>query len=266
MKKRDKRIHFLKGVAIIAVLIQHMGSSHNLAQTAEWIWTLRNWTTWCVLLFLVCAGVLHGRQWFERRFGFWEFTRRRSIRLLVPFVVLTMVYGSIWHWCGHGASWLEAVLILPAYQLYFLPLVWFIGVAVHCLLCAGDLLGVKIFGWTALFCAMRFFWGGPISGPFIAVIPWGAAAYCLGVVIQSKIFRLRLPSWPWLESLGEASGTIFLYHRPYLLGVLAIINAQIMKTPVTQLAGAVICLTITAMLLTWLHLRLRDTRLRWILL
>lgn len=67
----------------------------------------------------------------------------------------------------------------------------------------------------------------------------------------------------WLNKLGEASGTIYAYHTPFVLQPLVIGSTFLPARWI--LPGLLASVVVTMLLCTWLHHRLRDTKLRSVL-
>tara|TARA_R110000850_G_scaffold125699_5_gene244225 strand:+ start:86 stop:1075 length:990 start_codon:yes stop_codon:yes gene_type:complete len=129
---RQLSIDWLRGISIIGVLILHSGFEGRLDEN-----TLRLWTSastlveWAVLAFFFASGLLQ-----NPNEAICSVLRKRSITLLVPFVIYHVIYTLLLfalNSTGIGTQHIQSFdlntqLLIPwpspAFQLYFLPVLF----------------------------------------------------------------------------------------------------------------------------------------------
>lgn len=187
-------------------------------------------------------------------------------------------------------------------QLYYLPMLFFISCGVHAVWKSLGERGVFVLGLACYAVALSFFARATSTGFEESVFAWGGAfyaagflarrwqhskrayallggailltvAYCgLSGVLRSVPLALLLlhqfwtgPRLPFLAWIGEAAGTIYAYHMPFLLPPLMRIAFR-MTTPASQTFAAYALASATPVLCAAAYHSLRKTRLRWALL
>lgn len=86
----------------------------------------------------------------------------------------------------------------------------------------------------------------------------------LPVVILAGLIKIDAHC-RWLERIGEASGTVFLYHTPFLLTPLLVVCARLQE-PLTQVVAAYVTACVVISLLVGLHFWLKGHKLGWLTL
>lgn len=190
-----------------------------------------------------------------------------------------------------------------AEQLYFLPLLFLISLPVHALAHWGKARAVLFLGLASYVAALFFYPQSPNTGFSLGVFMWGLFSYCIGYWMHGApstsrnlilsvlgaaclfvvagpvglykmvpIAFLAVLPWiektreSWLSHVGEASGTIYIYHTPFLIQPLLIIAATRIHSWPGQVAAALGLSFLVIAFCTALHLGLRQTRLRGLLM
>jgi hypothetical protein len=209
----------------------------------------------------------------------------------VPSGFLAKILSSLW-----------PVQQTVADQLYFLPMLFAISLIVHTVRRLGGPGALVLFACCAFVTGLAFFAGSPNTGFLPGVFVWGLFSYaggfllfrfksrreilfllgCFSVAIvlvvgasgMAKVFPLivlasmrgfRLASWPLLPFLGEASGTVYLYHQPFLLQTMLIGVAKL-PTWQLQVLAAIGSSAFAMAICCAMYLALRSTRFRVILM
>lgn len=186
-------------------------------------------------------------------------------------------------------------------QLYFLPLLFVISCVTHTVHVLFDARGVLACSLLSLSAGVYFTPDAPNTGFSLGMILFGLFCYSagfamyrwravknrsIGVVLISvavvcvlglaglpKVVPLlllecmyfsRLGSVPLLDKVGEASGTIYAYHSPFILNPLIILVTRCPKG--FQLIGVVAAVIISIAMCTYAFDRLRATPFKWALL
>ena len=129
-------IEFLKGLAILAVVIIHLinvfisrlaphGTSWNLLVIAD------QFTRFSVPLFVALSGFALAQKYASRPPHYWEFFTRRSFKLIPPYLLWSAVYilaaliVPAWATFSGGTPLWEVILFGKAqYHLYFVPMLF----------------------------------------------------------------------------------------------------------------------------------------------
>lgn len=138
--QRNAAVDDLKGIAILGVVLHHLGNRRLGPQFATDLQTVVLWFSWSVSAFIFLAGWLRAKS--IREYPVVELIRRRARRLLVPYLVVGILYAALAQIIQRGgladrnpsappdfAGKLFTVLRGdPAYgeQLYFFPLLFVI--------------------------------------------------------------------------------------------------------------------------------------------
>ncbi|HEY0946786.1 MAG TPA: acyltransferase [Opitutaceae bacterium] len=187
-------------------------------------------------------------------------------------------------------------------QLYFLPLLFGISTVLHAALRAAGVRGVVVLAMLAFATGVAFFPHTAGTGMNPGVFVWGVFSYAAGyllflyrnprqrtrgllvcaallliwigpaallklvpIALVTFAGALRLEVWTPLHRIGDASGTIFAYHSPFLQGTL-LITASLLPGVTLQVVGALTATAVTILVCCGLHSWLRNTSLRWVLL
>jgi acyltransferase len=225
----------------------------------------------------------------------WRLIQRAGVMPLnghLPESFLGMLAASLWPVADRAV----------AEQLYFLPLLFLLSLAAQALLCSAGRWAVAVACAGALIAGTLVFphasttgfnpsvavWGGFAYGagfllfeqrerrslPWLglgfgialgAVLGWDGVARAVPVVLLCAAHALPWPRLAWADRVGEASGTIFAYHTPFLLQPLMIAVAKLPGWPMQLVAVLLAAATVIGML-TRVHHELKDTRLGILLL
>lgn len=190
-----------------------------------------------------------------------------------------------------------------AEQLYFLPLLFCISLPIHALVRWGGERAVMGLALAAYVTGLCWYPNSPNTGFFVGVYVWGVFSYGAGYWLQrhpavirnllcaglaaagvamvagpAGVYKLLplafLAVLPWIEKTpesiltqaGEASGTIYIYHTPFLLQPLLILLAARVTPWTGQLAAAFGVSFLAITLCMVLHFSLRQTRWRGLLM
>ncbi|MBQ7742870.1 MAG: acyltransferase [Bacteroidaceae bacterium] len=113
MRKREVWIDWMRVMACLMVLTVHstepfyLGGEGSLILTAadaRWVSLFDTFARACVPLFVVASSYLQ----FPIHYSTGEFLRRRALRVVVPFVVWTLVYALVW---GEPVENLQSLLL-----------------------------------------------------------------------------------------------------------------------------------------------------------
>jgi hypothetical protein len=248
-----------------------------------------------------------------------EFTRIRTIRLLLPFVLLVLFYSCMWQviqafhfpnvgvripkdFLGKLEQGLWPIDSAVAQQLYFFPLLFGISIV---LVVTQKSLG--LFGmWAAAVLAAGYslvFYPTYFTGFYWPVFLWGISFYSAGYLLfyyrdRKRAIRVVLlaltlvfyaadgylgliriiPLWllsegpalgldrsSFLAWLGEASGTIYIYHTPFIVLPL-VIAATYLPGAAAQYCGILLATAITIALCCLIFEALKNTRAKVLLM
>lgn len=188
-----------------------------------------------------------------------------------------------------------------AEQLYFLPLLFVVASAIHVSFRIFGAGGVWCCAAVVLFAGMILLPGAGNTGPSSGVILFGCFCYASGFLMylyrffRYRIFvvlsvallvffvmgveglskvvpllmiecmhQMRISRITSLCMIGEASGTIYAYHAPFILAPLVILVAWLPK--VFQFAGVLAAGFVSIVACTVLFFAIRNSRLKWTLL
>jgi fucose 4-O-acetylase-like acetyltransferase len=215
---KDRGLLTIKGLAIIGVVFHHLENRRFDPSVDNAIAVLPAMFSWCVFAFFAVSGWLHAFGAERRKQGIAEFIKARTLRLLIPFAVLVVLYAIVWQLVqglglpGLGgnvpSSFFEKMWasIPPtdghqvAEQLYFLPLLF--------LVCILAQVALKFFGVRGIFllCAASFIVGLIVypdsdnTGFSPGVGTWGLFSYTAGFAM----YHHRNDRWLPAFSLGVA--------------------------------------------------------------
>jgi hypothetical protein len=221
--------------------------------------------------------------------GIWQLIQRSGLMQLqgrLPSGFLDKVLFSLWPIEDRSV----------AEQLYFLPLLFLLSLGVHALWRAAGRAGVAVGCGAALLAGIALYPHAHTTGFNLGVAVWGLFAYAAGFLLQQRppargawlfgvafaialgalLGRDALPralpivllcaakplpgrNLGWLGAVGEASGTVFAYHTPFLLQPLVIVMTRLPDWR-AQLLGVLLAAAIAIALTTALHHSLKGTR------
>lgn len=100
---RIKEFDFIRGISIIAVIMIHIGSgsimvnstSQTLKVPISTFFVYHQLMGFAVSAFIVCSGIVLVMRYKEREFNYLEFIGKRSIILLVPYFIWSLIY--LWY-------------------------------------------------------------------------------------------------------------------------------------------------------------------------
>jgi len=187
-------------------------------------------------------------------------------------------------------------------QLYFLPMLFAISLIVYAVLRFGGPGILCVLTLCAFVTGLMFFSSSPNTGFLPGVFVWGLFSYAGGFLLfrfkarrevlflvicvsavtvlvvgasgLAKVFPLimlasmrglRLASVPLLPLLGEASGTVYLYHQPFLLQGMLIAVAKL-PTWQLQVLAAIAASAFAMAICCAMYFALKSTRFRAILM
>lgn len=319
---KNNGILFIKGLAIIGVVVQHLHNRRFMPETLYWTDSVALLFCWCVLAFFAVSGWLHALSEQKHGRSFGDFLVSRIKRLLVPFFLLILLYAICFQiiqrmgvvemrgvmsesFLGKvGASlWPINSQKSVGEQLYFLPLLFCISVLVCALAYIGKRRAVLFLTVVAFLVGICRYSHSLNTGFSLGVFVWGLFSYGAGYLIHyfpstkrnllltfiaaglvflaaGPLGLLKLVAivllilLPWLEKFpaslltkfGEASGTIYIYHTPFIIQPLLILVAARMHSWPLQVATALILSLCTVGLCCGFYYILRTTRLRGLLM
>lgn len=233
--KRDGQIDVLRGFAIIGVIFIHSSFEHRFDQpTLLFCSFLSSFFDWAVLAFFFLSGLL-----LDEKQPVWGFLKKRFMSLLVPFWFYNLFYNLAFgvgraitgrQFGGHPWNptlWWLAGFHSPAFQLYFLPYLFFSAVGLFCLC---RMIDVRRHGWVFIagFALMVAFyqhvgWPDRSHGPEWTKLPLYAMAYLLG--IAGRPVQWEKPRLPLVVSLLLLAVGTWFFRQPCLqsLAVLPIL-------------------------------------------
>ena len=195
--EREIWIDWLRIIACLFVMMTHCcevfyfgdGGTLILSQTdALWVSLLNTFTRACVPLFIVASSYLQ----FPLHYSTGEFFRRRLVRVLIPFVLWSLVYAVVW---GNPLKDFKDLMLnfnYAAGHLWFVYMLLGIYLIMPLLSPWAEKVGKKelqfflgIWLFTTIIPYIRYWAGGPaevIYGPFgipnLAKYPlWGEASW-----------------------------------------------------------------------------------------
>lgn len=188
-----------------------------------------------------------------------------------------------------------------AEQLYFLPLLFTISVSVHVFMKFHSLLGPAVIGFISLglgiiltplsgntgfslgmllfgiFCyacgVLLYYWRSVrwkylfvaiISIALVLSLGAGGLPKAFPVIIMALIPFLDRVHIPVLEWIGEASGTIYAYHTPFILQPLILVTAALPSK--LHFAGVILSALLAVTICALLYHRLKFTPARIVLM
>jgi acyltransferase len=316
---RDRTILGLKGIAIIGVVMHHISNRRLDPEAVEYISFMVQFFEWCVLGFLLVSGYLQAMSDSRKPKTLLEFLRARVMRLLVPFVVLTLLYSVLWQllqathipnvgvrvphdFLGKLETTLWPVNSQVAQQIYFFPLLFGISVVMVLFQKTLGLWGVAIAMFVAAGCGLAMY-PNSYTGFSWGVFVWGIAFYGAGYLMfhyrsekqalrlalfgvtfvfvmcntDSGIIRtiplwllgegstLRLDRMPLLDRIGDASGTIYIYHSPFLILPLVIAVTHL-HGAIPQFFGIIAAVMVAVAVCCLIFNSLKNTRAKVILM
>jgi hypothetical protein len=193
---RNHTIDFLKCICIVGVVLHHCSNRRLLPEVREIFLYAAYLTDWCVIAFIGLSGFLEGSRSVES--NDWKaYVSRDSKRLLLPFLVLTLIYSGTFQLadlCGFQlrssvpstftGKFIDTLLCREsgvAEQLYFLPLLLCVRMASRIATRILPVLFVAITGYILLFVDELFLTG---LSPVTFLI--GMQAYILGLIASNN--------------------------------------------------------------------------------
>jgi hypothetical protein len=186
-------------------------------------------------------------------------------------------------------------------QLYFLPFIFLISVVCQAVYIMSDWSGVFVLAIVSLMIGVFYFPYCGNTGATVGVLLWGLACYCAGFLshrfryYKNRVYftllislgvvgflglgglakvvpflllecmdALKLDGIPVLARVGEASGTIYAYHSPFILHPLIIMCSFLPRE--WQFSSVVLAVVACIFICTAFFYILRNTKLKWILL
>ena len=233
--EREIWIDWLRIIACLFVMMTHCcevfyfgdGGTLILSQTdALWVSLLNTFTRACVPLFIVASSYLQ----FPLHYSTGEFFRRRLVRVLIPFVLWSLVYAVVW---GNPLKDFKDLMLnfnYAAGHLWFVYMLLGIYLIMPLLSPWAEKVGKKelqfflgIWLFTTIIPYIRYWAGGPaevICGPFgipnLAKYPlWGEASWndygtfyymsgFIGYLLLGLYFRKFVKELSWARTLAIA--------------------------------------------------------------
>ena len=213
----DDRIDYLKGLAIVGVLILHIPLARLPPEAVASVQKISRWFDWCVLAFFFASGALRGCS--TRELDWMEFTRRRASRLLVPFLSLSLIYALAYQvlqefaplGIGHsqfprslGGKLYHILLCddrMVGVQLYFLVFLFGISTVYEGVFLKKKRSLVTRLGWLCGAQAFILCWEGRspgsirIFGPYPEVLALGMIQYGFGFMVGRKELPRATVCW-----------------------------------------------------------------------
>jgi len=285
---RNHAIDALKGFAIIGVLVSHARFDRFSEGTQLLAEHGAQWLQWCVPAFFFAAGLLARHP--EDASGLVKFLRSRGIRLLIPFVVFTLLYQATLLGAGkwNGWSWFRG----GGPQLYFLTYLFAVSAATAAFMVASRGRLDWIVGLVATAIAVGAAISTPTSrtsGSDPALIALYAANYLVGVctaVRRPGVAALLLAAgmaaascWTGnynllaagvppiiyailvsgfnatilrpVQWLGRWSAAIFVWHAPLLMPAASIVAVRLFGSGTGALVATLVTATSGSVLLGW---------------
>jgi peptidoglycan/LPS O-acetylase OafA/YrhL len=203
---------------------------------------------------------------------------------------------------GKLASSLWPVNNMVAQQLYYLPLLFAISCVVIVAQAIFRVPGLWALAIVAFICGLTLF-PAEFTGFSLGVFTWGIFFYAFGYLLfqfreQMAGVRLlilvltvvlicvsgwnglvravplwllacgpllRLDRWPLLSGWGEASGTIYVYHTPFIVLPLGILAYRV-HGAIPQFASCIAAVVVTILTCYAFHFVLRNTRAKILLM
>jgi hypothetical protein len=316
---KDRTIQAVRGLAIIGVVLHHVVDRRLNAEAAGWAVVLIYLFDWCVLAFFCVSGYLQALSDSKKHRSVAEFTRVRSLRLIVPYLLLILFYSCIWqviqafHIPGVGVhvprdflgkleNALWPVDCTVAQQIYFIPLLFAVSVLLALVQAGFGLKGMWVAAWLSAVVGLAYFpvhltgfsWDVFLGGTFfyaagyllfhyrtnraairivllavtavmIIFNPENGLIRCLPLWLLSEGHFIRLDQVPLLGPLGDASGTIYIYHTPFIVLPLAI-AATYLPGPVAQFAGVLLAAVLGLAICWGFFELLKNTRAKFLLM
>jgi fucose 4-O-acetylase-like acetyltransferase len=92
---RDARVDFVKGIAIIGVVLHHVSNRRFSTGFLSTLERLVNIFAWAVFAFMFVSGYLYGRCSLRRKEPVWRQVADRGRRLLIPYLWLGVTYAVL---------------------------------------------------------------------------------------------------------------------------------------------------------------------------
>lgn len=285
-RPRDQSLDMLKGLAILGVLLAHMGSGDRFDGLLGLLQFLLGW---CVTAFFYASGAVTRLPNSDPL----AYVLGRAKRLLIPFaifavggnilVVSGVMAGAIYNPEIASKGWPAVWAAIYSPQLYFLPLLFVVS-------STWALLNQRINTTTRtliVFALIPWVWihsyEGTGYGNYLFLYPIYIAAFVIAQASPTQRRYLSIPLlvsgfaelvlrgqfysghiavviWlgvafeqPWarrilpLKWLGVASGAIFLWHCPVILPLISKLSGRLMPA-VAQSLGFLIALVVTTSL------------------
>lgn len=184
-------------------------------------------------------------------------------------------------------------------QLYFLPMLCVISIGAHGLVCIGGRRLIAVGTGLALLLGLVFFPTSPNVGFLPGVWAWGSFCYgagflirtnksshlfwtCVGllalaifiragwdgwakvlpIILLGAMYWLKLDRMKFLHPLGEASGTVYIYHQPFLLQGL-LIGVSMIPVWQLQVVGVYGAAAFDILICSLYYFAVRGTRLKF---
>jgi acyltransferase len=93
---------------------------------------------------------------------------------------------------------------------------------------------------------------------------WAGWAKVLPVILLGAMYWLKLDRWKFLHPLGEASGTVYIYHQPFLLQGL-LIGVSVIPVWQLQVAGVLGAASVAILICSLYYFAVRNTWLKFTL-
>lgn len=191
---------------------------------------------------------------------------------------------------------------LAGEQLYFLPVLFAVAFTFHSVLRICGIEGVWVLTCVFLTLGITCFVESRNTGFSWGVLIWGGACYGCGFlmmlydrftcfkwiaifVLASVVLAMGGQLWPkvvpvfllgclpilrnldvpLLSRVGEASGTIYIYHTPFILQPM-VIGVSHFTSTTAQVLGALAAALMAIGICSLIYFGFKDTRFRWMLM
>ena len=158
------------------------------------------------------------------------------------------------------AAWLAAVVNLAYFPHHLTGFKWDVFLGGTCFYAAGYLL----FHYRDRPAAIRIVLLA-FTGVSIIFSPDNGIIRCIPLWLVSEGSLLRLELLPLICRIGDASGTIYIYHTPFIILPLVIVSTHL-PGPVAQFAGILLAVAISIAVCCALFELLKNTRARVLLM
>jgi hypothetical protein len=178
-----------------------------------------------------------------------------AVSIVLVVVQLGLGVNGMW-----AAAWTSGVVGLAYFPHFFTGFSWGVFVWAICFYAGGYLL----FHYRAKRPDVRV-----VLIAVTAVVIFFSGAYgiirCIPFWLLVEGATIRLDRAPLLGRLGDASGTIYIYHTPFIIMPLAI-SASYLPGPVAQFAGLLLAAAIAIAICCVLFEQLQKTRAKFLLM